>query len=433
MSAEDSAKGSAIASEFVDLRGALQYVPQFRGRVFVIAVDGSIVASAAFSDILLDISVLLSLDIQIVLVFGAGAQVRELAEGRGKAVSDTEGIGETDEETLQLSIDAITRMTSFLMQELTSLKLKAVTSNALMARAAGVRDGRDLGATGVIESVEAGGLKAFLQQGMIPVIAPLGYDSHRATFRLNSDECAAEVAVALGASKVIYLTGDQIGTTPRQVPVDRVEELLKNSTDSTPGFRSKVRSGAKACKDGVARAHIIDGSVSECILRELFSNEGIATMLYVDTYRKVRAATTADVADILALLHQAVEAESLVWRTSAEILEKIADYSVLEVDGNIVGTVALHVFAEESVAELACLYIRPTHEGQGYGIRLVEYAEKEARARGAAAIFALTTQRAAFFEKRMGYQKVEPKELPTVRAEKLAASGRNSKVLRKTL
>ncbi len=420
-----------FTSQFVDLRGALQYVPQFRGRVFVIAVDGSVVASPAFSDILLDISVLLSLEIRIVLVFGAAAQVRELAAERGLLVSDAEGIGETDEETLQLSIDVITRMTSFLMQELTSLKVKAVTSNALIARAAGVRGGQDLGATGVIERVEADGLHAFLEQGMVPVIAPLCYDGHRATYRMNSDECAASVAAALGASKVIYLTGDSIGTEPQHVPVDRVEALLKETANASSGFHSKVRWGVKACQGGVARTHIIDGSVSECILRELFSNEGIATMLYVDTYRKVRAATEADVADVLALLHQAVEAESLVWRTSTEILDRIGDYWVFEVDGNILGTVALHQCVEEGIAELACLYIRPTHEGQGYGIRLVEHAEKEARARGASAIFALTTQRAAFFEKRMGYERVEISELPSARAEKLAASGRNSKVLRK--
>ena len=123
--------------KFGDLRGILQYVPQFRGRTFVIALDGAVLASSAFSDILLDLAVLRSLNIRVVLVHGAEFQIQRLAEKRGVNLTSCNGIGVTDETTMEVSLDAITRVSSDIMQKLSALKIRAASANAIHAHPAG--------------------------------------------------------------------------------------------------------------------------------------------------------------------------------------------------------------------------------------------------------------------------------------------------------
>ncbi|MFZ4598576.1 MAG: amino-acid N-acetyltransferase, partial [Terrimicrobiaceae bacterium] len=126
-----------------DLREILQYVPRFRERTFVVAVDGEVAASENFSNVLLDLAVLRSLSIKVVLVHGASYQITKLSESRGVAVSNSDGIGVTDSETLQLSIDAAIRLTNEIMEGLSSVDLRAAYINALIAHPAGVLGGVD--------------------------------------------------------------------------------------------------------------------------------------------------------------------------------------------------------------------------------------------------------------------------------------------------
>src|SRR6187397_129913 len=191
--------------KFEDLRGILQYVPQFRERIFVIALDGAVMRLPNFQSLLQDIAVLQSLSIQVVLVFGARQQIRELAEKRGVTLSNDDGMGRTSQETLDVSMDAIARLTSELVAGLTALELRVAVPNALAVHPAGVIDGVDLEHTGRIERVDERALMAMLRDGMIPVLPPLGYDSRGNTLRLNSDEIAVDVALELDAAKVIFV------------------------------------------------------------------------------------------------------------------------------------------------------------------------------------------------------------------------------------
>lgn len=424
--------------QFGDLRGILQYVPQFRGSTFVIAVDGLVAASENFANVLLDIGVLHSLNIKVVLVHGAGHQVREMAAARGVAISDDDGTGVTDAATLALSVDAIARLTSKLMQRLTSIRLRGVTANAITAHPAGVINGVDLRMTGTIDKVDSKGLLAFLEEGMVPVIAPIGYDSRGRELRLNSDAVAAAVGEALGAQKVLFLTHglarDADGERIQKLSVTEAEELAGQARDDELGrrLRSILRFAARACAAGVPRVHLLDGLADEALLGEVFSNEGLGTMVYSDAYDEVRPATEEDVPAIISLVRQSVKDEELLLRNRNDVLERIADYYVLEMDGNPVGTIAVHPFVEDGAAELACLFIRKDHENLGYGRRLVGFAEKRAGDAGAERLFALTTQAGEFF-RRLGFEELGVESLPARRREKYLASGRNSLVFEKRL
>ncbi len=192
-------------SKFEDLRGILQYVPQFRERIFVIALDGAVMRLPNFTSLLQDIAVLQSLNIQVAISFGARLQIRDLAQARGITLSSDDGIGRTDTATLEVSADAISRLTSELVADLTALELRVAVPNALAVHPAGVIDGVDLEHTGRIERVDSRMLIGMLKEGIIPVLPPFGYDGRGTTLRLNSDAVAVETALALDAAKVIFV------------------------------------------------------------------------------------------------------------------------------------------------------------------------------------------------------------------------------------
>src|SRR3954467_6443156 len=180
-----------------DLREILRYVPRFRDKVFVIAVDGAVVEDDNFGNLLLDIALLRSLSIGVALVHGAGHQIKRLAEQTGQKPSNTDGTGVTDAATLQLALTAANRVTHEILEGLSATDLRGACGNALVAHPAGILHGVDYQHTGRIERVDVPLLLSLMEHDIIPVVPPLGCDGEGHTFRLNSDAVAVEVARAL--------------------------------------------------------------------------------------------------------------------------------------------------------------------------------------------------------------------------------------------
>jgi amino-acid N-acetyltransferase len=164
-----------------DLRGILQYIPQFRERTFIVAVDGAIVTDENFANILLDIAVLRSLNIRVVLVHGAAAQIKALAEEQGITPSDLDGDGITDAATLKFALTAANRLTHEILEGLSANDLRAACTNAIVAHPIGILQGVDQLFTGKVERVDTEMLQTLLAQGIIPVIPPLGFDGEGKT------------------------------------------------------------------------------------------------------------------------------------------------------------------------------------------------------------------------------------------------------------
>lgn len=419
-----------------DLREILQYVPRFREKIFVVAVDGEIAASPNFANILLDLAVLRSLSIRIVLVHGASRQVHVAAEKAGVTASNTDGTGITDEATLEVSIDAAMRLTHEILEGLASVDLRAAYANAVIAHPAGILGGVDQGHTGRIERVDAKCLHMLLHEGIIPVVPPLGFDGEGHTYRVNSDHAAAELAEALQAAKVIYLSAETKlpsgAAVPRQLSIAEAEELVKKRKNGeAPNVYSKIDYGAKACRQGVPRIHILDGKVNEALLDEVFSNEGIGSMIYSNEYQQIRKIFKKDVRGVMALIRQSMDSEELVRRTRADILEHMQDFWVLEIDGKLMGCVALHVYPADGCGELACLYVHKEHENEGHGRKLMAFVETMAREKGLGQLFALSTQAYKYLQTKGGYRESSPDIMPAARRKKYEAGGRQSKVLLK--
>ena len=421
-----------------DLRGILHYIPQFRDKVFIIAIDGAVVADDNFHNLLLDIAVLRSLSIQIVIVHGTGHQIAALAQELGRAISNSDGTSVTDSPTLELALLGANRVTHEILEGLSANNLRAAQTNAIEAVPLGILKGVDHQHTGKVHQVDGEMLRQLLDQGIVPVIPPLGFDGNGHTYRLNSDAVAVEVARALGAVKLMLITthnGLEVeGRLISQIAVPELEDLLKTAEDKFPAsLLSKAQYALRAGQAGIPRVHIINGQVDEGLLAEVFSNEGIGTLIYANEYQGIRPAMRKDIRHITALIKPAVEGDQILKRTRSTIEKHINEYFVFEIDDNIVGCIAVTPYPDENKAELACLQINPAHEHRGIGTKLAARAEVVAKELGMNTMFCLSTQAFTFFQHKLGYREGAVEDLPAARREKYEQSGRNSKILLKNL
>jgi len=421
-----------------DLRGILHYIPRFRDRTFVIAIDGAIVADDNFTNILLDVAVLRSLNINVVLVHGASAQIEALARQENIKPSDVDGAGVTDAATLKVAINASNQLTHRLLEGLANGDLRAVSSNGIVAYPMGIIQGTDLQFTGKVEKVDIRLFEGLLKQGIIPVVPPLGFDRNGLTYRVNSDGIAVALATALDAAKIIFVTThDAItinGTAVRQILAAELEAVLKKTRNAIPsGLRSKAVHAVQACQSGVQRVHLINGLVDEGLLNEVFSNEGIGTLIHANEYAQIRPAKKKDVRHIMKLTRNSVRSKELMKRTRADVEGSLQDYYIYEIDRNVVGCVALHQYPDSGKGELAFLFVSPSHEDQGLGRKMIEFVEAKAKASGLTELLALSTQAFSYFQTKAGFSEGTPDDLPPQRREKYDHSKRKSKVLIKKL
>jgi amino-acid N-acetyltransferase len=424
--------------KLTDLRGILQYVPQFREKTFILAVDGGIVNEENFANILLDVAVLRSLNIRVVIVHGAAEQIDALGDKQGVQPSNLDGTGVTDAATLELAIEAANRLTHSILQGLSANDLRAACTNAIVAHPLGIIHGIDQLFTGKVERVDTELLQTLLNQGIVPVVPPLGFDGEGKTYRANSDSIAVAVAEALKAAKLIFISSQDglryNGQLIRHMLVGDLQKLVQTAPGGfVPEMVSKARHAAAACAAGVPRVHIVNGREDEGLLAEVFSNEGIGTLIYANEYEQIRPARKKDVRAIQQLTRKAVEAEELVRRTRGEIEKNLADYYIFEIDRNPVACVALHVYPGHHQGELASLFVDPSHENQGIGRKLMQFVENKAREMGLAELITLSTQTFTYFQSKAGFAEGTPDDLPPERREKYDHSGRNSKVLVKKL
>src|SRR5580658_8294790 len=329
-----------------DLRGILQYVPRFQGQIFVIAIDGSIVADENFGNLLVDIAVLRSLGIKVVLVHGIGHQLQELSTLRGIPISNSDGTGITDAATLDLAIRASSRVSHVILEGLTGSQLKAVITNAVRAVPVGIIKGVDHQLTGKVDRIDKELLSLMIERQVVPLISPIAFGPDGKSLRVNSDLLAAEMAEALHATKIIYLApnpGLEIeGDVRHEISVDALRTILNDHPDQiAETSRSKATYAIKAIETGTPRVHIVDGRVFDGLLNEIFSNEGVGSLVYGNDYQQIRKATRRDARLVYNLTRNAVKREELLHRTQQAIEKNIDQFFVFEVDEAIVACVTL--------------------------------------------------------------------------------------------
>lgn len=353
-----------------DLRAVLQYIPQFRGKVFCVLIEAGLLPEPAVAETLLDLAVLEDLGVKLVLGV-LGGDLKDLYDW-----------------TLECEIMAA-RVTRPISDELAAQEVKDILGRGQSA------------------IIDAAG------------IGPL-------------DEVVVDFAKLVGVSKVIALLEESIlvnGQPAHAIRAADVPDVL-DKEDVQGG--ELLLAAAEACRRGIPRVHVLNGRQQGVLVDELFSNEGVGTMIHADSYRMIRELREEDIPELLGMIGRVVRRTKLVARNYEDIVSKLSDYRVMSIDDNVVGCVALHEYIGENCAEVACLYVKQAHEGRGYGAELVAHAEKMARSKGIPRVFALTNRAADFFT-RAAYSQTDLTALPAKRRAQYEASGRDSLVFEKHL
>ena len=434
-----ASSANATTIKPTDLRGILQYVPRFHGQIFIIAIDGAIVADENVGNLLVDIAVLRSLGIKVVLVHGIGHQIVELSTTRNIPITNADGTGITDAATLDLAIRASSRVSHALVEGLTQNALKCASTNAVRALPLGIIRGVDQQFTGKVERIDRDFLTELIEKLIVPIVSPIGFGPDGKSLRVNFDLLAAELAEALHATKIIYLTpqaGLEIdGTIRRDISIEALRKLLETEPERvTESSLSKAQHAVKAIETGTPRVHILDGRVFDGLLNEIFSSDGVGSLVYGNDYQQIRKARKGDVRLIYNLTRAAVRREELIHRTQQAIEKNIDQFFVFEVDENIIAVVTLYFYPDKpQLAEVGSLYVMPFYHNRGIGKKMVEYACMQAKERGAKSVIALSTQSFGFFTNVLGFAEATKDSLPETRLKLYEESGRNAKVLVKPL
>lgn len=422
----------------VDLRGILHYVPQFRDQTFVIAVDGSVAAHANFPNIVTDIAVLKSLAVRVVLVHGIGSQLKRLAGETGTRISDAYGNGPTDNATLKLALQASGEVGHRIVGQLQQNGLTSVEAGLARAVPMGIISGTDMENTGKLDKLNLDLLNRLMERDTIPVFGPVLFDRDGKSLRVNSDLLAAELAVRMGASKLIYLTPHPgliaAGETYRNIPMEDLGDLLERHDDGIDErLVSKARYAYDALQNDVPRAHILDGRVDGCLLIEVFDKVGLGTMIHANDYQRIRPAEQRDLDALFSIIQNAAQGESLRSRTRNALKAKIGDFFVYEVDGSIIGCTSISDLDGGKTAEIGAVLVQPFYQGKGVGKKLVQFALQAAKKKKITQVIALSTQTMSFFVDVCGFKTGTPDDLPGLKRADYENNGRRSRILVKAI
>ncbi|MES9906546.1 MAG: amino-acid N-acetyltransferase [Sedimenticola sp.] len=431
---------------FIDwFRSSSPYIHAHRGKTMVISFGGEAVADENFADLVHDIALLHGLGIRLVLVHGARPQVEERLLLRKVEMQYINGLRVTDDAalscikeaagTVRVEIEALLSM-GLANSPMAGAKLRVASGNFVTAQPIGIRDGTDYGHTGQVRRVDAEAIRQVLAVGAIALIPPLGYSPTGEVFNLSAADVASAIAIGLGADKLITLIEgkglrDSSNRLLTNVIPREVDMLIKQRKQLSEEFVQQLQSAVKACRSGVERTHLLDRRIDGVLLKELFTRDGVGTMLTAEPYEEIRTAGIDDVGGILELLAPLEESGVLV-RRSRELLEtEIGRFSVVELDGAVIGCAALYCYPKEQMAELACVAVHPDYRNGKRGDALLQHMESRAHNQSIKQLFVLTTQTAHWFRER-GFTALPVKSLPIKRRE-LYNYKRSSKVFVKTL
>lgn len=426
-------------------RAAAPYIHAFGGRTFVIAFGGEVVSEGEFVELAHDVNLLNALDVRIVLVHGARPQIEAELQERGATTQYVDGLRVTDADALacvkeaagsvRVEIEALLSM-GLPNSPMAGADIRVASGNFVTAKPLGVRNGVDLQHTGEVRKIDIEAIRRRLDMNEIVLLSPVGYSPTGEVFNLTLEDVATAAAIALKAEKLIFLmeapgVTDKKGKLLKELTAAQADHALRSMKDATQDAAYYLPCAIKACRNGVARAHLISRHVDGAIVQELFTREGVGTMITKDPVEQLRQATIDDVGGILSLI-EPLEAEGVLVRRSRELLEmEVERFYVLEYDGIVIGCASLYPFPDEKAGELACLAVHPDYRDAGRGASLLERMQEVAKKKKLKRLFVLTTRTAHWFVEH-GFAETDVEQLPKLK-QALYNYQRRSKVFVKRL
>ena len=443
---------STSAKDFVQwFRSATPYIHAFGGRTFVIAFGGEVVSEQQFIALSHDLNLLASLEVRLVLVHGSRPQIEQRLKRDSITPLFHNGLRVTDDAAMEavkeangairVEIEALLSM-GIANSPMAGADIRVASGNFVTAKPLGVHDGVDLQHTGEVRKVEAIGIQKRLDDNEMVLLSPLGYSPTGEAFNLSLEDVAVSTAVALDADKLIFLMDSEgvhnlRGELLREMTAEKAKNLLRNVRETEQAINISedvtyyLPAAVRACEHGVARTHMISRHIDGAIIQELFTLDGIGTMVTELSLESMRQANIDDVGGILKLI-EPLENDGILVRRGRERLEmEIDHFHVMEHDNRIIGCAALYPFESEKTAEFACLAIDPAYRGGGRGDKLFYYCASVAKQRGLKSLFCLTTRTEHWFLER-GFTEQGVEKLPAEK-QKLYNYQRKSKVFVKVL
>ena len=431
-------------------RAVAPHIHAYHGKTFVIAITGEGIAAGKLNALVQDLAILHAMGMKLVLVHGFRPQVNDQLKAKNHPARYSHGVRITDEVALDCAQEAAGQLRFEIEAAfsqglpntpMANATVRVVSGNFLTARPVGIVDGVDFMHSGVVRKVDSVAIRSAIESGAVVLLSPFGFSPTGEAFNLTMEEVATSTAVALQADKLLFLTEvagiHEVPTDP-ETPVDTELSLAEAGrlVASLPRPAGPLDIGfylqhcVKACQGGVERSHILPFSVDGALLMEVFTHDGIGTMVVDEKLESLREATADDVGGILQLIEPFERDGTLVKRSRTEIERDIATYTVIEHDGIIFGCAALYPYPEASTAECAALTVSPQVQGQGDGDRILKRIEHRAKALGVKSIFVLTTRTMHWFIKR-GFEQVDPEWLPDARKKKYNWDRRSQVLVKK--
>lgn len=448
MSQQDTAITPASHAQFVAwLRSVAPYIHLHRGKTFVVAIAGELIAAGRLNALVQDVAMLNSMGVKIVLVHGFRPQVEEQLRlknhpsvfSHGMRVTDGVALDCAQEAAGQLRFEIEAAISQGLPNTpMAGAAIRVVSGNFVTAMPVGIRDGVDFQHSGLVRKVDHQAIQRALDFGAIVLLSPFGFSPTGEAFNLTMEDVATSAALAIKADKLLFVTEvpgvmDASGKVLTELSLEKAETMLRELPNATQPTDTAfyLQHAIRACKRGVPRSHIIPFALDGSLLLEVFIHDGVGTMIVNEHLEHLREATIDDVGGILQLIAPLEEEGILVKRSRTDIERDIANFSVIEHDGVIFGCAALYPYPAERIGELACLAVNPNTQNQGDGERLLKRIEQRAKAQGIDKLFVLTTRAMHWFQKR-GFVLADVHALPKQR-QKSYNHDRKSLVLLKTM
>lgn len=425
-------------------RQATPYIYAHRGKTFVLYLDSSLLAKDSIASLIHDLALVHTLDVKLVLVLGIRSFIDKKI-GKQPASTFKNGWRITDSKSLQAikevagnvkaDIEALFSI-GLVNTPMSGLKLNVVSGNYLRAKPVGIRNGVDYQHTGEVRSIAADEIQKQVDANNIVLMLPLGYSKTGEVFNLSSLEVAKHTACALQSEKLILML-DKF-TAPgnkkqsnNHYNVNEAKELVKKLPKSKHQLKNHLDVAVQACLENVKRVHLLDASKPGALLEELYTLDGVATLVTAETYDDIRPATINDVGGITELIQPLIDKGALVARTREQLELEIENFDVIGRDGMVLACGALQLFAEEHAAEVACLAVHPEYQSNGRGSKMLSHLEKKSAAAGVSLLFVLTTQTSHWFREH-GFKITKIESLP-MKKRALYNYQRNSKAYSKAV
>jgi amino-acid N-acetyltransferase len=413
--------------EQVDLiREVFYYQSRFDGKTIVLKIDYPILNAPHFPQLLKDLAMLRATGIEIIIVPGAKQWIDAVLKEYDTESEYVDGVRIATEDSIPFIRMAAFDVANRVMTLLSAFQANAVIGNFTKARGIGIVEGVDFQNSGKVEKILVEPLQQILDQGMIPIFPCIGWNAAGKPYNLASDEIALAVAEALKAEKLFFVTDsdgfmdsrfalpsglvkNSDGRVARLSLEEAQEVLTLNDGNDDPDLKY-LALALKACRQGTERAHVVDGRMEGAILREIFSNLGVGTMVYGNDYESIRPMRAEDIGDVLRLMRPLMEEGVLVRRTENDLLSKITDYAVYEIDGVVHACGALHDWGENQ-AEIAAIATNPVYQHLSMGRKILSFLVEKAAKLGLKRVFVLTTRTLDWFEQ-LGFVAADLESLP---------------------